>query len=276
MDVSGAKLTVVWRNDKLPIMHENGPGSTPVVVGNNVVFHADGSDVQYIVALDKNTGEIAWKTDRSGELNPNPQLKKAYGTPLVLEVDGKTQIISTGADWLYGYDPESGKELWRTRYGRLGFSNVARPVAGHGMVYLCTGFMRGALLAVKIGKDGAEEVWNYTRNVPNIPSPILVGDEIYMVSDEGGMVTCLDAKTGEAHWRERIASGKYMASPSFAGGKVFFHGLEGTTTLVEPGPEFKVLGENVLDGKLNASGVFLDGTVLMRTEDALYRIGNGS
>ena len=132
------------------------------------------------------------------------------------------------------------------------------------------------MLGVKIGKDGAEEVWNYTRNVPNIPSPILVGDEIYMVSDEGGMVTCLDAKTGEAHWRERIASGKYMASPSFAGGKVFFHGLEGTTTVLEPDKKFNILKKNVLNDKLNASAVFLNRTLLMRTEDALYRIGNGS
>lgn len=275
LDVSGEKPVVVWRNNELPVMHENGPGSTPVLVGANVVFHADGSDLQFIVALDKKTGEISWKTERSGEMNANPQLKKAYGTPLVVEVAGQAQIVSTGADWLYGYDPGTGKELWRMRYGRLGFSNVARPVAGHGMVYFCSGFMRGALIAVKIGRDGAEEVWNYGRNVPNIPSPVLVGDEIYMVGDEGGLVTCLDARTGEAHWRERIEGGKYMASPTFAGGKIYFHGLEGTTTVLAPGKVFEVVAENHLEGKLNASGVFLDGTVLMRTEDALYRIGNG-
>lgn len=266
---------IVWKNDELPVMHENGPGSTPVVVGEHVIFHADGSDVQYVVGLDKRTGKVAWKTDRSGKLKDHPQMKKAYGTPLVLSVEGKLQIVSTGADWLYGYDPETGKELWKMSYGQLGFSNVSRPVAGHGLVYFCTGFMRGALVAVRIGADGAEEVWKYERNVPNISSPLVVGDEVYMVGDEGGLVTCLDAKSGEVHWRERIAGGKYMASPSFADGRIYFHGLEGTTTVLEPGTEFKVIAENELEGKLNASGVFLDGTVLLRTEDALYRIGNG-
>ena len=147
VDTSSAK--VLWQNQDLKVMHENGPGSTPVLWKDRVIFHMDGSDQQFIAALDKKTGKLAWKTPRSGEMNKNPQLKKAYGTPLVLKIDGKEHVVSPAADWLYGYDPASGKELWKLNYGILGFSNVPRPVAGHGMIYLSTSFMRAQILAIR-------------------------------------------------------------------------------------------------------------------------------
>jgi outer membrane protein assembly factor BamB len=270
LDTRTAK--VLWRNQDLVVHHENGPGSTPVLWKDKLIFHMDGSDEQYIAALDGNTGKLAWKTGRTGEMNPNPQLKKSYGTPLILEANGKPTLYSPAADWLYGYDPETGKELWKLNYGMLGFSIVPRPVAGNGMLYFSTSFMRPQLLAVRIDKPGAPEIaWRYDRGVSSQPSPILVGDELYFVSDSAGIVTCLDAHTGKMHYRERIG-GNYSASPTHANGKIYFHSREGVTAIVKAGKEFKTLAKNKLDGTLMASAAVDGDALILRTDKALYRI----
>ena len=191
-----ATQKVLWTNRDTVINHENGPGSSPVLEGDLLIFHCDGSDQQYIAALDKRTGKLAWKTDRSGEMNAEPQLKKSYGTPLVVEIDGKANLVSPAADWLYGYDPATGRELWKVPYEKLGFSISPRPVAGHGMVFMSTSFMQAELIAFKYDQPGKPEIaWRFGRQAPSIPSPLLVGDEIYIVSDKG-IATCLDAHTG--------------------------------------------------------------------------------
>ncbi|MEX2216210.1 MAG: PQQ-binding-like beta-propeller repeat protein [Phycisphaeraceae bacterium] len=266
---------ILWRNREHHVMHENGPGSTAVLHGNRLIFHCDGSDVQYVAALDASTGKTAWKTDRSGKMNDNPQLKKAYGTPLVIEIGGKAQVMSPGADWMYSYDPQTGKELWKVHYGVLGFSTVPRPVAGHGMVYMCTSFMRSELLAIRVdGKGETKEphvAWRFTRGAPQMPSPLLVGDEIYIVGDQGGLLTCLDAKTGDVHYRERL-DGNYSSSPMYADGKIFIASREGITHVLAPGKAFKVLASNKVDGAIFATPAAVDGAIYLRTDKALYRI----
>jgi len=270
--VDTKKAKVVWKNQDLHVAHENGPGSTPVLWEDKLIFHMDGSDKQYIVALDKNTGKVAWKTDRSGEMNENPQLKKAYGTPIVLNVDGNPVVFSPAADWLYGYNPRNGKELWKLNYGALGFSIVPKPVAGHGMVYLSTSFMKPQLLAVKYeGVSKPEIAWSFKRNVSQQPSPILVGDEIYFVSDRAGMVTCVDALTGKELWRERIA-GTYSSSPTHANGRIYFHSRTGDTTVLQAGKTFRKLAKNTLDGELMATAAVDGDALILRTDKALYRI----
>jgi len=263
---------VIWRNQDLHVMHENGPGSTPVLHNNLIIFHMDGSDAQFVVALDKITGKEKWRTARTGKMNANPQLKKAYGTPLITVANGKSVIFSPGADWLYGYDPASGRELWKLDYGMLGFSIVPRPVAGHGMLFMSTSFMRPQLLAVRYEKTTKPHVaWKYNRGVSNQPSPILVGDELYFVGDSGGLVACLDAHTGEVHWRERIG-GNYSASPLHTNGKIYFHSREGETTVLKAGKTFKVLAKNKLDGQHMASAAVDGDALILRTDKALYRI----
>jgi outer membrane protein assembly factor BamB len=266
---------VVWTNRDHRIMHENGPGSTPVLHGNHLIFHCDGSDVQYIAALDKSTGKTAWKTERTGKMNNNPQLKKAYATPLIVEIDGKPQVVSPAADWLYSYDPQTGRELWKINYGVLGFSNVPRPVTGHGMVYICTSFMRSELLAIRVdGKGETKEphiAWRFTRGAPQMPSPLLVGDELYMIADQGGLFTCLDAKTGDVHYRERL-DGSHSSSPMFADGRIYIGSREGVTAVLEPGKTFKLLAENKLDGTIMASPAAVESAIYIRTDKALYRI----
>ncbi len=270
VDTKEAK--VLWRNQELEVQHENGPGSTPILWEDNLIFHMDGSDKQYIVALDKRTGKVAWRTDRSGEMNSNPQLKKAYGTPIILSVDGRPVVFSPAADWLYGYDPRTGKELWKLNYGALGFSIVPKPVAGHGMVYLSTSFMKPQLLAVKYeGVAKPEIAWSCKRNVSQQPSPILVGDEIYFVNDRSGMVTCLDAHNGQELWRERIG-GTHSSSPTHANGRIYFHSRTGTTTVLQAGRKFRKLAENSLDGELMASAAVDGNALILRTDKAVYRV----
>ena len=266
---------ILWKNEDkaLWVMHENGPGSSPLIWDNLMIFHLDGSDKQNIVALYKDSGKIAWKTKRSGELRENPQLQKSYSTPIVETFNGKPVLISCSADWVYGYDPRTGDELWKIKYGHLGFSNVARPVTGHGMIYLSTCFMKAEILAFRYeGEKTPKLAWRLDRG-PKMPSPILVGKELYVIND-GGILTCVDALTGDLHWRERM-DGEFSSSPTYAGGLLYFSDQAGITTVIKPGKTLEVLSKNELDGTAHmASFAPLGKSFLVRTNEALYRIGS--
>ena len=263
---------VAWLNEKIWVNHENGPGSTPVLWKDLLIFHMDGSDQQFVVALDKKTGLEKWRTSRSGKMHANPQLKKSYGTPLIQEINGKPTLFSPGSNWLYAYDPANGRELWKTEYGGLGFSLVPKPVTGHGMIFMSTGFMKAKLLAVRYEKTAKPDIaWSYARSVSTQPSPLLVGDELYFITESGGLVTCLNAHTGEPHWVERIG-GNYSASPTFSNGKIYFHSREGVTTILQAGKTFKVLAKNILEGQHMASAAVDGNALILRTDKALYRI----
>jgi hypothetical protein len=262
---------VRWTKTDLVVMHENGPGSTPIVWKDLLIFHMEGSDRQFVAALDKRTGELAWKTDRSGEMNANPQLKKSYGTPLVVEVAGKPQLWSPGADWLYGYDPATGRELWKVPYGQLGFSITPRPVTGHGLFFMATGFGKKQMLALKIGAEPAPEiVWRYAKGIPTMPSPLLVEDALYFV-DDGGFLTCLDARTGAERYRERLG-GNFSASPTYADGCIYISSREGVTHVLAPGPAFASIAKNELPGTIMASPAIAGSAIFLRTDTALYRL----
>ncbi len=280
VDTGNAKI--LWKNTELKLNHENGPGGSIILWKNLAIFHGDGSDVQFVVALDKLTGKIMWQTARSGEMNKNPQLKKTYTTPQVLEVGGKPVLFSQGADWLYGYDPANGKELWRVSYGALGFSLSARPVAGHGMFFMSTGFLKPQMMGVKYEGVGTPEiVWTSTKSAPTMPSPLLIGDELYFLSD-GGILVCMDAKTGAEHYRERLTSdtgkrmgGTYNASPVFADGRIYVFNREGVTHVIQPGKTFRKIADNKIDEQLMASPAAVDGAFFIRSDKALYRVEAG-
>lgn len=262
---------VLWTNRELVVMHENGPGSTPVLWQDRLIFHLDGSDAQYVAALDTKTGKLAWKTTRSGEMRSNPQQRKSYGTPLIVKVNGREQLMSPGSDWVYGYDPRTGRELWKLPYGQLGFSVVPRPVAGHGMLFMSTGYGRKQMLGIQL--DGVETPgikWRYNKGVPTMPSPLLAGGELCFV-DEGGFVTCLDALSGVEVYRDRL-EGNFSASPMLADGRIYVSNREGATFVLQPGRQFKVLAKNTLPGSIMASPVAVEGALFLRTEEALYRI----
>lgn len=264
--------SVVWTNTSLRIMHENGPGSSPVLYRNLLIVHLDGSDTQSVVALDQATGRVVWRTPRSGKMNDHPQLKKSYATPNLVRIDGRDVLLSEGADWLYAYEPASGSELWKMSFEHLGFSQSARAVVGHGLLFLSTGYMRPEMLAVKYQGEGAPQVvWRYAKGAPTMPSPLLVGKELYFVSDSGGMLTCLDALSGEERYRERLG-GNHSASLLFADGKILVASREGSIAVVAPGPTFQLLARNELPGKIMASPAAVDGALFVRTDQAMYRI----
>ncbi len=267
-----ASAQVLWVNRDLRLDHMNGPGSTPVLWHDKLVIHCDGSDVQYIAALDAASGAVAWRTPRSGELRDDPDLKKAYGTPLVLPIGGRDVLISPGADWVYGYDPENGRELWRRSYGVLGFSIVPRPVAAHGLVFMSTGFMKPEMLALRPGMDGVEPeiVWRQPRGAPTMPSPLVVGDEVYLVNDKG-VATCLDALTGAVVWSERLG-GNFSSSPLFADGRIYVGNRDGATFVIKPSRTFELLATNQLEGEIFATPAALGRAIYLRTDEALYRL----
>ena len=267
---------IIWKNQDpdLWIHHENGPGSTPVLWNKLMIFHLDGTDKQSVVALFQETGKIAWHRKRSGKLRENPQTKKAYATPLIVQGSNGPVLISTGADWVYGYHPETGKELWKINYGILGFSNVSKPLRFENLFIVSTGFMKGEIHAYQMhGNHPPSLAWKMTKGAPKKPSPIIVDGLLYVIND-GGILTCLNARDGEVLWRSRL-EGEYSSSPTFADGKIYISNHSGKTTVIQPGTSMKILAENQLDDGHMASFVPLRGSFLVRTEKALYRIATG-
>ncbi|MFW6170562.1 MAG: PQQ-binding-like beta-propeller repeat protein [Planctomycetota bacterium] len=268
---------VLWSRRDLNCDHYRGPGSSPVVHGDLLYLHYDGFDVQYVVALDKHTGETAWRTDRSTEFrNVDGDFHKAYSTPILIEVSGQLQLFSPGSQAAMAYDPATGRELWKVRHS--GFSSTARPLYGHGLVFFQTGFGRSKVLAVRPDGHGdvsdTHVVWRVSRAVPAKPSSILVGTRLYMVDDQG-VGTCLEAESGETVWRERLR-GDYSASPILAAGRLYFFNQQGQATVIHPGREFQVLATNELDTGCMASPAVVGDCLIVRTETDLYRIEDQS
>jgi outer membrane protein assembly factor BamB len=238
-----------------------------VLYGDLLIVSCDGSDEAFVVALDTRTGKVRWKTRRRQPWD------QAYSTPLVIRVGTEDQIVSVGAYRAAAYDPGTGKERWRVSYPD-GFSNVPRPVYGHGLVYIATGFQQPTVIAVR--PDGSGDVtrthvaWTLTRGAPFTPSPLLVGDELYIINDMG-ILSCLDARSGTVLWQQRLG-GNYSASPVFADGRIYFQSEEGVTTVIAPGKAFRRLALNRLDGATLASMAVSDGAFFIRSDSHLYRI----
>jgi outer membrane protein assembly factor BamB len=258
---------IVWKTRLDYDNGQHGPGGSPVIYDNLLIVSCDGQEMQYVVALDKLTGKVRWRKYRQGA--------QAYTTPLVVRLPAGDQVISPGAFRAIAYDPRTGRELWQVRYGD-GFSNVPRPVYGDGLVFICTGFHQPSVLAVRL--DGRGDVtkshiaWTQKRGAPLTPSPLLVGDELYMVSDNG-IASCVDAKTGAELWRTRLG-GNHSASPIYADGRIYFLSEEGQSVVIAPGKQFKTLATNQLDGPTLASMAVSNGSIFVRSQTHLYRLSN--
>jgi outer membrane protein assembly factor BamB len=261
---------VVWRT-RLDYQSQHGNGGSPIRYGDLLIINCDGNGGDgdaYVVALDVKTGKTRWKATRRLPAD------QAYTTPLAIRVGDRDEIVSVGAYRAVAYDPANGKEIWRVSY-EDGFSNVPRPVFGQGLVFIATGFQQPALIAVR--PDGSGDVtrshiaWTLRRGAPLTPSPILVGDQLFVVNDTG-IATCVDAKTGTIQWQQRLG-GNYAASPVYADGRIYFPSEEGITTVIEPGTSFKRLAVNQLDGAILASMAVAQKSFFIRTHTHLYRIG---
>jgi outer membrane protein assembly factor BamB len=272
---------VLWRREDLRCRHYRGPSSSPVLFGKLLILTFDGADLQYLVGLDKNSGETVWKTNRSvewndadvpGQMARDGDLRKAHSTPILAEDHGQVQLVSTGAKAAYGYDPSNGKELWRVRYPA--WSAAPRPVADQGLGFLVTGHGQTELLAVRLGSRGdvtdSGVAWKVDSMVPKTASPIIVDDQLYMVSDDG-LVSCLEKSSGKQVWRSRIG-GTYAASPIYGDGRIYFCSQQGKTTVLKPGRSFEVLATNSLADGFMASPAVFGHALILRTKTNLYRI----
>jgi outer membrane protein assembly factor BamB len=273
---------VVWTRRDLECNHFRGAGSSPILFRNLLLMHFDGSDRQYVVALDKRTGKTVWQTNRSidfqdvlpdGKIKADGDFRKAFGTPQIVMNGDRPVLVSIGSQATYGYDPLTGRELWKI-VERGNFSGSTRPVAGHGLVFYPTGFNTGQIFAIR--PDGRGDVtgthvaWKAARGAPNKPSLLLLGDLLFMVND-GGIVTCLEARTGTEVWHGRLTD-SYSASPVSADGRVYFFSEDGKTTVIEAGRAFKILAENSLDDGFMASPAIDGKAFYLRTRSHLYRI----
>lgn len=284
---------VLWKRDDLKCWHYRGASSSPVLFENLLILTFDGADLQYVIALDKRTGKTVWKTDRSVAWNDehdkrqmirDGDWRKAHSTPLIVSIDGKPVMCSTGAKAVYGYNPRTGKELWRVEH--LAYSASPRPVMHDDNFIIVTGFSRGAeMMSIKTGGKGvvtdSHVNWKIAKTFPKYSSPVLVDDLVYFAMDDSFLV-CLEAKTGNVVWKERVG-GKFRACPIYANGRLYFFSLEGVTTVIKPGREFKVLASNKLatdaprDDPRRGPGFMASPAVVgkalfLRTRHHLYRV----
>lgn len=289
---------VLWERRDFVCNHFRGAGSSPILHGNLLILHFDGSDRQFVAALDKRTGKTVWEVNRSidfkdlgpdGKPEAEGDWRKAFATPHIETIAGKPQLISQGAKAAYGYDPKTGRELWRVEE-RTSHSASSRPVVGHGLVFIPSGWSTGQLLAIRPGAHGEvldvnasdaqrprnelSLAWSIKRNVPRKPSLTLNGDYLYWI-DDGGIAACVEARTGKEQWRERIG-GNHSASPLLASGRLYYFSEEGKTTVVRAKPIFEKLSENSLADGFMASPAVLGNALILRTKSALYRIEEGA
>jgi outer membrane protein assembly factor BamB len=263
---------VIWKR-QLPVDHRQGPGSSPALYQNLLFLVRDGTDQQYITALDKHTGKTVWKSDRPPFKTPVPIFRKSFSTPLVFEAAGKVQMVVPGAQWFVSYEPETGREIWRVDNGK-GETVAPRPIYGDGLVYLSTGVFSGRAQLWAIRVDGRGNVsethvaWKLPEAVGFMASPLLVNHELYLLGDDGGM-TCVDALSGKILGKAWV-HGKCAASPVYAQGRIYCFSREGKTVVFQAGSKLAVLAENQLEGPVFASPAFTQSAIYLRTDSHLY------
>lgn len=273
----------IWERSDMPVEHIQGPASSLLIYKDKLIVHMEGSDLQYIVGLDKKTGKTLWKTDRPKELYDHLEYigKKAYITPIIVNADGRDLMISNGSAACIAYDPETGEEVWRIVYGED--STIAMPTESNSIVYYYVGFetdtageRRAKLMAVDPDGEGQIEetnvVWSKETPILQLLTPLVKDGLLYTIDSRGDM-WCLDASNGSALWSEGM-KGKYHASPVYADGHIYFSSTRGYTYVVKAGKELDLLSENKLEGEIWATPAITDGAIFIRTNKYLYKIGN--
>ncbi len=276
-------LKKIWERRDINCRHYRGPGSSPILYKNLLILTMDGIDQQFVTALNKDTGETVWRTDRTtdyGDIGPDGKperegdLRKAYGTPSIAMVGDRAHLVSVGSRALFGYDAETGEELWTVTHG--GFNAAVRPVSKDGLVFVNTGYPRAHLLAIRLDETmrgdvtKSHVVWDRAKRNSDFSGHVLVGDRIVQAT-EGGIVTCLDQKTGDELWMGRLP-GTYVATPIVVGDLVYYSNETGQSRVLKIGDAFNVVGESELDTGVQASAAVANGALFLRTKISLYKI----
>ena len=267
---------ILWKRRDLNCDHEigAGPASSPFIYNNFLIFNVDGRDVQYVIALNKKTGETAWKTNRSVDFSGvQVNQRKAYGTPFIIPRGNSNQMVSIGAKGVYSYDPENGKELWKAEH--RGWSIAPRPVYGEGLVFTMIDRDRPEMWA--INPNGSGDItethieWKETKRMPPRASPIIIKGLLFVV-DRNGYISCIEAKTGKSIWQKRM-KGRFSASPILANNLIYFFNEDTVCTIIKPTRELEIVAENKLSSdKLMATPAFDENSIYIRTEKNLTRI----
>jgi len=275
--------SLVWQRTDLLCNHVQGPGSSPILYKDMLILHLEGTDRQFITALNKSTGATIWETDRPAEIynSLEPIGRKAYITPIVISVNGREMLISNGSAACMAYDPFTGQEIWRIIRGED--STISMPFYDESLVYFYTGFITSPeknrfaeLMAVD--PDGTGNIaethlkWRIETPILQLSTPVIRKGYIYTV-DTKSILMCLNAQTGETVWSKRII-GKYNSSPVYADGKLYFSSTRGETLVIREGTQLEILAENKLEGEIWATPAIVDNNLLIRTSEFLYRIGN--
>lgn len=278
----------VWKRNDLPCRHYRGPGSSLVLFEDLLILTMDGVDVQYLAALDKTTGKTVWRTDRttvwndldsSGKPISEGDMRKAFCTPFIVRAGGQLQMFSPGAKAAYAYDPRTGRELWHVTY--KGYSNVSRPLYGFGLAFIHAGFGVQELWAIRPDGKGdvtaSNIVWKAKLGLSRTPSPVLVDDLLYSISEDGAL-SCLEARTGKEVWKQRIG-GTFVTSPIYGDGRLYLASQQGRTIVIKPGRACQILAKNELADGFMASPAVCGKSLILRGKQFLYRIddaGEGS
>lgn len=276
--------SVVWRRTDLRCKHVQGAASSPVIYKNLLILHLEGTDVRYIVALDKSSGKTVWKTDRPAEpYEPLTEIgRKAYVTPLIINVKGSDMLISNGSAICQAFDPLTGKEIWRVVDGAE--STIAMPFTEGGVVFWYAGpvltddgLNTNDLLAVNPEGSGnittTNVIWKkQNRQTQNQMLTPVIKDGLIYTADTRNMMMCIDAKTGEEVWSTHARS-NYNASPLFIDGNIWFFSVRGEVMVLKAGRQYEVLAQNQMDSGIWATPAVVRNSVIIRTEKYLYRIG---
>jgi outer membrane protein assembly factor BamB len=274
----------IWERTDFVCNHFRAAGSSPILWNNLLIMNFDGSDHQFIVALDKSSGNTVWNTPRSvdfqdldaeGKVKAEGDYRKGFSTPHVFESEGKPILLSSGAKAHYAYDPTNGKELWRFE-DHSSHSPCTRPVIGKGLAYIPTGHGKAGLVALKLGGTGVLDesnvAWRMTKTFSNKPSVTLVDDMIFVVNDLG-IASCVDAVSGETIWSNRLG-GNFSSSPIYSNGRLYVGNEDGKFYVFQASREFKILAESEFDDGFMASPAVSGNAMFLRTKSHLYRIEN--
>ena len=275
---------VIWQRRDIKCRHFRGPGSSPILYGDLLILTFDGIDTQFLMALNKITGETVWKTERTtdyGDLDEKGQptlegdLRKAYSTPGIVEVNGRGQVVSVGSKAAFSYDALTGEELWTIRHDDY---NAASPPSFFGNhAILNTGSGRANLLSVRLDEttrgdvSQSHVVWNRDKGNSDLSAPILIGERIFSIANNG-VLSCVNAVNGDDVWKDRL-EGTFTSSPITANGLIYFGNEEGDTTVIRAADSFEVVAKNHLAEGMRASPSAADGRLFLRTFTHLYAIG---
>ena len=264
---------VIWEKHlgKMETRMGFGEGSSPALHGNTVILNWDHEGQSFIVALDKLSGEQRWKVDRDEHTS--------WATPLVVEANGRPQVVVSATKLIRSYDLAGGELVWQC--GGMTGNVVPTPVYGNGLLYAISGFRDSALLAIRYGDargdiaDSPAVAWKYAgKGTPYVPSPLLYGDTLYFLDGNRAVLSCVDASSGQAHYAKQRLDGPEGAYASLVGAdqRVYVVGRNGTAAVIKRGPEFELLASNVLDDSFTASPALAGNEIYLRGHKYLYCI----